>query len=488
MRLDEHPKTLVQPDASALIETFRAIGYNTYTAVADLIDNSITAQASNVWIDFAWKGEKSWISIRDDGQGMDINGLINAMKPGSMNPTHERPTDDLGRFGLGLKTASFSQARRLTVIAKTPSSGINYRTWDLDYVAQSGDWYLLEYLGDKSHLDFLADQDSGAIVLWENMDRITKGMEEENEKHEDRFLRMLHVLERHLSMLFHRFLETKKLKIYISGIPIKAWDPFMKDEGDTRVIAEEMLSGGQIRVLPFILPHKGKLSPEAFERGSGLYGWNAHQGFYIYRNERLLVAGDWLGFAQKEEHYKLARIQVDLPNTMDMEWQIDIKKSSARPPGHIRDRLKNIARKARSEAAEVYRHRGKRIDKYKFTELVPTWTKKQFQRKVRYEINRDHPLVKAVWENAPKKSLFSSLLRLLEETVPIETITITESEHPEGHAAPFEGKKSSGIREIAQQIYQSLIEMGDTPKEAQAKLHQMPPISDYPEIIETINN
>src|SRR5947209_1369949 len=106
--------TPAEPEASSMIETFRAIGYSIQSAVADIVDNSISAGAKNIRINFEWKGANTWLAIKDDGIGMDNDELIQAMKPGSRNPNEERSAKDLGRFGLGLKTASFSQCRILS--------------------------------------------------------------------------------------------------------------------------------------------------------------------------------------------------------------------------------------------------------------------------------------------------------------------------------------------------------------------------------------
>ncbi len=126
--------TSAEPEASSMIETFRAIGYSVETAIADIIDNSITAGAKNIWIDYDWKGSNTTLSILDDGTGMNNEQLIQAMRPGSRNPLEERSSNDLGRFGLGLKTASFSQSRKFTVFSKAKGYRPVFWTWDLDYV------------------------------------------------------------------------------------------------------------------------------------------------------------------------------------------------------------------------------------------------------------------------------------------------------------------------------------------------------------------
>src|SRR5579872_5411751 len=121
---------IVAPDASAMIESLRAFGYDLPTAIADLIDNSISAGAKNVWLNFRWNGPDSFISVADDGCGMSRTTLINAMRAGSRSPLDPRTPADLGRFGLGLKTASFSQCRRLTVASKEKKNSTCIRRWD----------------------------------------------------------------------------------------------------------------------------------------------------------------------------------------------------------------------------------------------------------------------------------------------------------------------------------------------------------------------
>jgi hypothetical protein len=154
--------TNASPNPSSMIETFRAIGYSMEAAVADILDNSISAGAKNIWVDFEWKGSETWLSIRDDGAGMDGEQLVQAMRPGSKNPTESRDARDLGRFGLGLKTASFSQCRRLTVLSKTKQSQADYWTWNLDYVRETGEWNLIKMDPDQPQLDWLDTRESGS--------------------------------------------------------------------------------------------------------------------------------------------------------------------------------------------------------------------------------------------------------------------------------------------------------------------------------------
>jgi Histidine kinase-, DNA gyrase B-, and HSP90-like ATPase len=326
------------PEASSMIETFRAIGYSIEAAVADIIDNSISVDAKNVWVNFEWKGSQTWLAIKDDGYGMNNDGLIQAMRPGSRNPLADRSTKDLGRFGLGLKTASFSQCRKLSVISRKENEEPVFWTWDLDFVNQTGRWDLLNYLPDQEKFEVeITELKSGTIVIWNDIDRVVKNFQPDDYNALDKFLKIMEQVKKHLAMVFHRYIETGKIKIYFQDRIVEAWNPFLTGETATQGFPSEPLHNGKASIKGFVLPHKSKITGEVFKDAEGPKGWNEQQGFYIYRNERLLLAGDWLGMFRKEEHYKLARIQIDLPNNLDAEWQIDIKKSVARPPLGLRE-------------------------------------------------------------------------------------------------------------------------------------------------------
>lgn len=211
--------SIVEPAASAMIESLRAYGYSLNTAIADLLDNSISALAKNIWIHMHWKGGYSWISITDDGLGMDAGSLMNAMRPGSRNPLDDRTEDDLGRFGLGLKTASFSQARSLTVASHIRGGEINYRRWDLDYVGKHNQWRLLKAVRKGSEKLFakLDEMEHGTIVLLEDMDRICKEQEKTDEAYRRKFMDRISSLQTHLSMVFHRLWKAEMVLIFVNN-------------------------------------------------------------------------------------------------------------------------------------------------------------------------------------------------------------------------------------------------------------------------------
>jgi hypothetical protein len=486
---------IAEPRASAMVESLRAFGYNMQTAIADLIDNSISAGAKNVWLRFCWDGANSHVSIRDDGHGMTETQLIDAMRPGSQSPMMEREPDDLGRFGLGLKTASFSQCRRLTVASRSENHQVVTRRWDLDYVNQVDEWRLLRSPaeGSAEKLNTLESMIHGTIVLWECLDRVVGEAKTNDQKAQDDFFETIEVVENHLAMVFHRFLEKRdRLKIWIGQHPIESWNPFLPDAQTTQFLPVELLTFKDeiVTVQPYVLPHHSKITPDTYKKAAGVNGWNAQQGFYVYRNERLLVAGDWLSLGyHKDEHYKLARIQVDLPNSMDSDWNIDVKKSRARPPASLKAELKRIARLTRHRAAEIYRHRGKVLARESADKYVFPWDRKLRRGKVFYAINQEHPLVEAVL-NLPTtyQPAIRALLRLLEETVPVQQIWIDNSTEPEKQTHPFDGTPSEEVVEVMVHIYHALRKSGMTEEQARNRILTMEPFQHFETLYKTLSD
>jgi len=261
------PSTSAEPEASSMIETFRAIGYSIETAIADIIDNSITAGAKNIWIDYDWKGSNTTLSILDDGTGMNNEQLIQAMRPGSRNPLEERTSNDLGRFGLGLKTASFSQSRKFTVFSKAKDYKPVFWTWDLDYVNQAQAWKLIRHIPDEENwAQKIESLETGTCVVWWDLDRLTKDTHEDNVEAKSKFLGIMDSVKSHLSLVFHRYMD-EGLKIYFREREIKSWDPFMIGIDGLQTKPETRLEGGSIRIKGFVLPHRSKLSAEQYNYG-----------------------------------------------------------------------------------------------------------------------------------------------------------------------------------------------------------------------------
>lgn len=481
---------VVPPQADALMESLRATGYSLPDAVADLVDNSITAGARNVWLNFRWAGSGSQVSILDDGCGMSEAELMEAMKVGSKSPQEEREASDLGRFGLGLKTASISQARAVTVASKARNNGrVAARRWDLDHLATTKDWQLLRVpiASAGNDAERLAELTHGTLVSWDKLDRLVGDSAPDDERARQLFHEGLRAVEEHLAMVFHRFMAPPNpISIWINGQPIRPWDPFLADEPATQRLSSEVLAP-LVTVTPFVLPHHSRLPADSHRIAGGPEGWNAHQGFYVYRNRRLLVAGDWLGLGfVKEEHYKLARIQVDLPNSLDHEWEIDVRKSQARPPLRFHDTLRRIARAVRQRAVDVYRHRGRSIARSTGRSSTFVWTRRVKEKKVSYVINRDHPLIADVLGAGTVESRrVRQLLRLIEEYVPIQQIWVDLAEGDESESVPFESATDREIKSLIRALYSAFVRAGLSRSEALDRLGATEAIGERYELIQS---
>lgn len=484
---------IVEPRASAMAESLRAFGYDLSTALADLADNSLFHACRRLSIHFHWAGEHSAIAVADDGAGMDESTLRNAMRIGSRNPREARDPGDFGRFGLGLKTASFSQCRRVTVVTRRHGCDSLVRCWDLDHVAETDKWELLRTPSTLAATlaEPLATTDHGTVVVWEKLDRITAGTSVESDADQDAFLRRAEQVAAHFAAVFHRLMTVQNpVAFSLNGKPIQPWDVFLENEPATQRLPPERLSflGHVIEVEPFVLPHLSKLETESHRRAAGLRGWNAHQGFYIYRNRRLLVPGGWLGIKdwKQEEHYKLARIRVDLPNAIDDEWAIDVTKSRARPPERLRRDFTRIGERTRSLAKRVYSHRGARLIPMEGQERVFLWEQVAKHNQVSYRINREHSLVRQVRAACADVPKFSALMRLIEETIPVPLITITDRERPDQTVGQFESARESEILEVMRQVVASLVQGGLSRTDALLRLSHFEPFPRFPELLQAI--
>lgn len=491
MHKDRATYDVVEPYAPAMIESLRSVGYDLPMAIADVVDNSITAGARLIDISFFWNGDESIVSVADDGAGMSEESLISAMRIGSADPTAPREKHDLGRFGLGLKTASFSQCRLVTVHTKTKGHQAATRCWDLDYVRQTKDWRILRSGSAQAEGFKKRIGESGTVVVWEKLDRIVKSTTVDNSRDRDIFNERAEIVERHLGMVFHRFMSgSRSVKFQINGRPIKPWDPFLQNHDATQHPESHPLSVGKerIQVDCFVLPHHSKLTADEHAEAAGPNGWLAHQGFYVYRNGRLLVPGDWLGLGvRKEEHYKLARIRVDLPNTMDELWEIDVKKNTAKVPVSIQRDLMNLGRVTREKAVSIYRHRGKVVSREHGPRDGFVWEQRVKHGKIFYRLNRDHPLIKQVLE-APSanRGAVTALLRIIEETIPVPLIVLTSAEKPDQGSTPFEQAPSSEIYGVMIELFLAFRSSGMTDKDAIKKLHSMDPFDRFPEYVENL--
>ena len=404
----------VAPNIRNFIKSLRDIGYSFEVAVADLIDNSITAKATNINI----YSVDNIFCILDNGIGMDKLELRESMRLASKNPDDDRNKNDLGRFGLGLKTASFSQCKKLTVISKK-NSEINARQWDLDYISKINKWSLITPL-NHNNLPLFNDLDklkNGTLVVWEKFDGNTSNTEN------------LEVLRKHISLVFHRFLEGadsfRRLSISINNNLIKPFNPFNINHSATQEISVEKIKieAETIKITPYILPHHSKLSSQEYEQYATEVGYIKSQGFYLYRENRIIIYGTWWGLHRATDAHKLVRIKIDISNKMDKQWGIDIKKSSARPSSNIKKALKKIIELTTKKGSKPFTGRGNKIkDKTidRFWDIKSVSKDEEF----RFVINKEHPLFIELTYNfkGDKLKLINLFINGLEAYLPLDSI------------------------------------------------------------------
>ncbi len=488
------------PKAGAMLEALRGLGYSPSSAIADIVDNSVSAGAKNVSISLAWENGNSRISILDDGLGMDDKELERAMTFGAKSPLDERKPEDLGRFGMGLKTASFSQCRRLTVASKRDGGSISCLRWDLDELAasQDGGWTLFEgpAQGSEPFLGQLSSVRSGTLVLWEKLDRIVTPGYDVNH-----FGDLADDIELRLGMIFHRLIEggLPDFRLYLNDKLVKPWDPFMTGHPAKpwhSPTARLVTPSGIIEVQCHVLPHKDRLSEEEFKKAGGPEGWTSQQGFYVYRNRRLLLAGGWLGLGQgrawnREESHRLARIRLDIPNTADAEWKIDVKKSTARPPVSTKSWLTKLAEDTRERARRVFAFRGSPTPSPSGIAVGQAWRVEHLRDGIRYRIDDSHPAVAAVIDAAGERAeLVRAMLRVIEETVPVQRIWLDTAENRDTPKTGFAGDSTDapeGVKKVLVTLYRDMtVRRGISPEAAVRALLITDPFQNYPSLVSSL--
>ena len=414
----------IPPRASVLVESLRDLGYSLQTAVADVVDNSLTAGARNVELLADTHAEAPAIGILDDGAGMTEQELLEAMRPGSRSPLEDRAITDLGRFGLGLKTASFSQCRRLTVLTRR-AGALSCAVWDLDTVAARDRWIVerpLDTTGIPWSERLVSD---GTLVVWEKLDRLV-GPDGGTARQD--LVRQLDETATHVEFVFHRFLSGReggagRVRMSLNGRALCPFDPFHSHHPATQRHTEEtfLLDGREIRIQPVTLPHHDKVSEAEWKRHAGPDGYVKNQGFYLYRNRRLIVHGTWFRLARQLELTRLSRVRIDIPNSLDAEWKIDVRKAWAQPPPPVRERLLRIIDRIGVPSRRTYTARGARLTE---DSRLPVWTRSQDKNRISYGLNFDHPLFSAFVGRLDETAAneFRRLAALVASTLPVEAL------------------------------------------------------------------
>lgn len=406
------------------MESMRAVGYSLETAIADVVDNSIAADARSVQILYQAQPDSAYVAILDDGWGMDDEAIVSAMQLASTSAVDERLATDLGRFGLGLKTASLSQCRCLTVISKK-NGVVSGARWDMDHLARVRKWELL-ILSDREvssvpGIHLLRNLDAGTLVVWTKLNDADLESDVFAEIWDQRMVDA----KDHLALVFHRFLageHGKKLAILLNGTGIKPADPFLVRNSATQAGSEEQLAIGNthITIKPYTLPYLNKMTPADKKAAQVNGSLRDSQGFYVYRGMRLVIGGSWFRVAPRTELGKLARVRVDIPNTLDHLWALDIKKSMAVPPPAVKNVLRKVIDRLVQPSQRAFKHKGTKEKGPKDT--LATWEAIQDRNSFFYKINRNHPVLRVLSTTLSDNELHTleSFIRNIESSFPIQ--------------------------------------------------------------------
>lgn len=463
------------PAAAALMESTRCIGYSFESAISDILDNSISAKAKNIWI-YSTPSDDPFVTILDDGEGLTKSELVEAMRYGA-NPNEKRDETDLGRFGLGLKMASLSQCRCLTVISKT-DGGVTSCRWNLDRVIETDQW-TLQILSESEIVELPSVSDlmklsHGTLVVWQNLDKL----KERAIKVDELMSQTLLSVKKHLSLTFHRFMEPKvnPLNIYLNRDKLVPLDPFFTSSTLTKSLPEQpiVIQNQVVTVKPYVLPPESKMKPADLEKIGGLQ--RNLQGFWVYRNKRLIIPGTWFKLSRSKELSKLARVRVDIPNSLDSIWDIDVKKSSASVPAVFQHDFEKVLEKVIESSEYKYKYRGRKVsDAHK--QFI--WDKYSHDGGYRYAVNREHPVVKScldVADDSTRKAILE-LIKYLEDSIPYNDIFNTM------------GEAKLSVAEITSEEIEDLIEKGHRLMQLGFKvkdLKTIEPFMNYDEVLRSL--
>lgn len=470
------------PTAPLLMQALRSVGYTTPAALADLVDNSIAAGARNVRISFSPVPEPT-IAVVDDGDGMNAAELVAAMRFGSRDPRLDRVAGDLGRFGLGMKTASLSQCRRMTV-ASLHEGEFATAVWDIDECERRGTWWLsrppIESIPDNLVRE-LTEQGNGTAVIWDGLDRLSTGKRGDGAAELDR---VMSLAADHLAMMFHRFLAGEMggdFDISINGRSLERLDPFLEGHARGQTLHAEtfIVEGHEVAVSPFVLPFPSRLDNEEIARTGGRDSLRTGHGFYVYRGGRLVVPGGWFRIVPADELVRLARVRVDIPVALDHLWKVDIRKTMAEPPTALRPELRRIVGAAASRSRRVYMHKG---TQHPEKDRIAIWLREEHRDGLAtWKINRQHPVVTM---SAAQNPGLEPLLELVEDGLPLHDIHLhISNDLPVADPADV---APEALERLALRMCEAFSDKRDALNAMLNRLHETEPFSRQPELAREI--
>lgn len=454
------------PNAEQMIQSMRALGYSFSTALADVIDNSISAGADVIEIITPVDADtEPFLGILDNGSGMCESSLLESLRHASKNPNEKRREKDLGRFGLGMKTASLSQCREFIVITKT-ELGTYSAGWSIDTVSKEQSWMVSVY--DRQEFrsfpcfEFLDELPHGTLILWRNFDNLTA-------KSGDVFSALTEKLveaREHLGLVYHRFISDsiRPIHFLLNGREIEAKDPFLENRkgGADAFPPEDIYIPGfpnnPITVTGYTLPHQNKITNEQMA-DLGLKGrsFGDDQGFYIYRGKRLIFWGGWLRLARKAQASKLCRVCVDVPNEMDHIWDLDIKKSVAVPPKLVKDKLAEYLSMLVSKSERIQSARGTTVSRGSNTENFLWLPSVKDKTHFSVRLNRFCPMFTDFNDSLDKeqKRKFAAYLSALELYYPSRWVA---AQYQNDHSNVFSNATDADTENLIKTIFKIFLE------------------------------
>lgn len=390
-------------DVANFTKSFKSIGYNHYSAILDLIDNAISATANKIWVDYYVEKKGSYrIVVTDNGYGMEREGLIAALRIASSDPTASRQQKDLGKFGLGMKLASFSQTDRFSVVSKAENNNLCSFTWDLEFVRKNNKWLLQE-----EELNFIRPKKQGTeIILY----GVFQGIEI-NEDH------VFAKVRTHIAAAYNMM---KGIKFYINDKEIEAIDPFFSDSlaSNHSAIESLQIEDVSLEIQSHQIPHFTKQKPKEKMIYTELAGIGMGPGLYIYRKNRLIAWSGWEGLGKNLRINDLFRMAVFCNDDADELFNIEVKKSQI----SVTDiRLRDLLKKSIMHFTDIARKPYQKRAQLSLKDFTNIWDleKNKDSEKILFSINRKSEVIKQLETGKLKLSDF---LKIIENSIPYESL------------------------------------------------------------------
>lgn len=385
----------IPPNAARTLMALRELGYDSLSAICDLVDNSIDAGARHIDITIRAIGQSHMVEILDDGSGMSRETLQEALRLGSEIDGRDASVD-LGKYGMGLVTASLSIAK--TIFVQTREKGkVGYEaTFDVATVERHNKWVLELKPAGKSIIDTVGDY--GTLVRLTSVDRLD----------DTNVTRMGQRLAAYMGRVFRNFIHDG-VTIKINRKKLEAIDPLMREHPQTVIQYDQPLDLGKgrlVRLTIVELPDVDEILPQ-------------DSGFYIVRNRREIAKAQTFGFYKHHHSYSHFRAELVFGGDLDTDFHVDVKKTSILPNDQVLAKIEHVAkryieksgREGRDRAIEKTTISHSLINKALKSDAVPSYRTSDHGNDVSlfrhengvFDYNARHPLIQLVGQINLKK-------------------------------------------------------------------------------------